>query len=134
MNPSWWNDLLHCDSVWYLPLLFVQSLVHREGVGSVADVINHSEAFPALLQGRQHFHDKLPFSRRLRLSWENSFSDGSWYRACPPESNVFQAHSRVCLAIVKMTQQINNTAPFSMNSIKHNKHEIKLHASLSSQD
>lgn len=36
----------------------------------MADVINHREACPALLQERQHFHDKLPFSRRLRLSWE----------------------------------------------------------------
>lgn len=122
------------DSVWYLPLLFVQSLVHREGVGSVADVINHSEALPALLQGRQHFQDKLPFSRRLRLSWENSFSDDSRYGACPPESNVFQATSRVYLAIVRMNQQINNTALFSTNSIKHNKNEIKLRTSLSSRD
>lgn len=125
---------MHRDSVWYLPLLFAQSLVHREGVGSVADIINHSEAFPALLQGRQHFPDKLPFSRRLRLSWRNSFSDGSQYGACPPESNVFQANSRVYLALVRMTQQINNTALFSMNSIKHNKNEIKSHTSLSSRE
>lgn len=103
---------------------FLPYLCRAQGMerafGIWADIINHSHA-SALLWCKygQHFHYKLPSSRCLKLSQENSFSDGSWCRRCPPGSNVLKRDLRINLAIVKNYQidKVNN-APLSTNSVK----------------
>jgi hypothetical protein len=72
----------------------------------------------------QHFHYKLPFSRCLEVSCENSFSDGSWHRGCPPGSKGWKATWGIDLAVVGSLKQ-RKLATFSKISLKQNKKKIK---------
>lgn len=103
------GQMINCTIIHHSTFLsyLCRSQCMEKALGMWADIINHSHAL-ALLRCRygQHFHYKLPFSRCLKLSWENSFSDGSWYRRCPPGSNVLKPDLRIYLAIVKTTEQI----------------------------